>query len=80
MEARLWKLETRTFKVQDLAAKKQHQGHDRLIFIACLSLVFSTFGLLVSGFLAYQFFELQEEQDLRKDINRDSATALKLEA
>lgn len=55
-------------------SKRQSHGHGSLIFISGIALAFSTFGLLLSGFLAYQFFELRQEiREVKKTLNQTAA-------
>lgn len=56
-----------------VSGKRQHHGHGSLIFMSGVALAFSTLGLLLSGFLAYQFFELRQE--VREVSNTLSQTA-----
>lgn len=57
------------------SGRKQHHGQSGLIFMAGVSLAFSTLGLLVSGFLAYQLFELQEDVgEVRNTLSQTART------
>ena len=56
------------------SSERQDHGHGGLIFMSSVALAFSTLGLLLSGFLAYQFFELRQE--VREISNTLSQTAL----